>query len=59
MNGFSGGKRSDFDGYDGSERSGFDGLADDGECGLSSMNGLKVIGMKMGDGELNVVGLAW
>ena len=46
-NSFGGGERSEFDGYEGSERSGFDGLADDGDqCGLSLVNGLKVIGMK-------------
>ena len=60
MNNFGGGERSEFDEYEESERSGFDGLADDGECGLSSVNGLKVIGMKdEKGGELNVVGLAW
>lgn len=31
-----------------SERSGFDGLADDGEYGLSLVNGLKVTGMVLG-----------
>ena len=46
MNNFGGGERSEFDEYEESERSGFDGLVDDGECGLSSVNGLKVIGMK-------------
>ena len=36
------------DRYEGSERSGFDRLTDDGECGLSSMDGLKVTGMEDG-----------